>query len=223
MKRVPKPNRADAAYEHLKGEILGNRLPAGFQATEPDVAEGLNMSRTPVREALVRLKDDGLIDLIPRHGVRVLPVSPDDMREIYQILTALEPEAAAGVAESGLSDAQYAELEAATSDMQRGLDAGDLDAWAAADDRFHRTLLSYSANKRMAAILNRLFDQAHRARMVTLRLREPPAQSTDEHRAILEAMRSGNARKTRSVFRAHRERAAKELGGLLDRIRLTQL
>ena len=80
----------DEAYEQIRRRILDNLWPPGHRALEQEVALALGMSRTPVREALMRLQNEGLVEVIPRHGMRVLPVSPTDMREIYQILTALE-------------------------------------------------------------------------------------------------------------------------------------
>lgn len=223
MATSEKISRVDDAYDRLKSEILENRMPPGFQGTEPEVALRLGMSRTPVREALIRLQSEGLVELIPRRGIRVLPISPNDMREIYQLLTVLEPEAAADVGDDGLSDEQISVLETATSEMEQALDEGDLDRWAAADDRFHRVLLSYNSNDRLTAFVNTLFDQAHRARIITLRLREVPRQSTEDHRAILRALSKGDADRTRAVFRTHRERAASELLGVLERCRLSQI
>ena len=69
---------SEVAYNELRRRILENEMPAGFQATEQEVAELLNMSRTPTREALVRLSNEGLVQIRPRHGMRVLPVSADD-------------------------------------------------------------------------------------------------------------------------------------------------
>jgi len=218
-----KTTRVNEAYERIKSEILENRLPPGFQAPEPEIALQLGMSRTPVREALIRLEAEGLVELIPRRGVRVIPISPEDMREIYEILTALEPEAAAAVAHSALTPEQLARLEMATSNMESAIDANDLDAWAGADDRFHRDLLDLHGNRRLREFVNKLYDQAHRARMLTLRLREVPKRSTIEHREILRCMVSGDVEKTRSIFRAHRHRTASELLGILERLRLTRL
>ncbi|MCG8547882.1 MAG: GntR family transcriptional regulator [Alphaproteobacteria bacterium] len=223
MDRPTKLSRVDDAYERLKAEILENRMPPGFQGTEPEIAQRLDMSRTPVREALIRLQSDGLIELIPRRGVRVLPVAPSDMQEIYQLLTVLEPEAAGEVARVGLSAAQIAALEAATAEMDQALKEDDLDKWAAADDRFHRELLRCNGNSRLSAFVNTLFDQAHRARMVTLRLRDVPWKSTEEHQEILAALIAGDSKRTRKVFRAHRERAAAELLDVLEKCRLSQL
>lgn len=223
MASSPKLSRVNEAYERLKAEILENRMPPGFQGTEPEIAEHLDMSRTPVREALIRLQSEGLVALVPRRGVRVLPISPRDMQDIYQLLTVLEPEAAADVAEAGLSPTQIAKLEAATADMEQALKDDNLDLWAAADDRFHRELLNGNANGRLTAFVQTLFDQAHRARIVTLRLRDVPWKSTEDHRDILKAVTDGDAARTRKLFRAHRERAAQELLRVLEKSRLSQL
>jgi len=218
-----KISMVDAAYERLKSAIMGNRLPPGFQASEPEIAELLGMSRTPVREALVRLQDKGLVRIIARRGIYVLPVSTDDMREIYQMLIALEPEAAAMVAQKGLTKSEKAALESATAAMENALRDDQLDAWAVADDRFHRVLLECNGNARLTNVVSTLFDQAHRARMVTLYLRPKPTQSTKEHRQILRAITAGDPDKTRAFFRAHRERAAEELLAVLARCRLERL
>lgn len=211
------------AYERLKDDIRSNRLPPGFQAPEPEIAERLGMSRTPVREALIRLEAEGLVELIPRRGARVMPITREDMREIYDILTALEPEAAAQLAERHPDAATLQPLVDATADMETALAAEDLDAWADADDRFHRKLLDLQGNKRLQGFVEELFDQAHRARIVTLRLRALPVQSTRDHRDVLEALAAGDAGQARNIFRLHRQRAATELLGLLNDYKLPGL
>ena len=218
-----KLSRVGDAYERLKDEIRSNHLPPGFQAPEPEIALRLGMSRTPVREALIRLEAEGLVELIPRRGARVLPILRADMQEIYEILTALEPEAAASLAERRPSAAELAPLDEATNRMESALAANDLDAWAEADDMFHRMLLALHGNERLSNFVSSLYDQAHRARIVTLRLRERPVRSTEEHREILEHLRSGDAKATHRAFRDHRQRAARELLALLDDLRLPQL
>lgn len=223
MPDTAKTTRVSDAYDRLKDEIRTNRMPPGYQAPEPEIAFRLGMSRTPVREALIRLEAEGLVELIPRRGARVLPIKPEDMRQIYQILAALEPEAAASVAARRPSAADLAPLEQATTDMEQALAAGDLDAWAEADDRFHMHLLDLNGNQRLRRIVEAVCDQVHRARVVTLRLRALPERSTREHREILEHIRRGDADATRITFRRHRETSAQELLALLDTYRLGQL
>ena len=73
---------AERAHAEIKRRILNNELPAGHQILEQDLAELLDMSRTPVREAMVRLAEEGMVEIRPRHGLRVLPLSAADMQEI---------------------------------------------------------------------------------------------------------------------------------------------
>ncbi|MEM7213157.1 MAG: FCD domain-containing protein, partial [Pseudomonadota bacterium] len=147
---------------------------------------------------------------------RILPVSADDMREIYGILIALEPEVAAQAARNRTTGDCSAALEQAMSDMEVALEERNLETWADADDRYHRALLDRGENNRMTSLINTLFDQAHRARMVTLRLRSDPRRSTQEHRQILDAILDARADDARALFRAHRERTARELLRLLE-------
>lgn len=212
----------DVAYAALKYEILSTRMLPGFQATEPEVAERLGMSRTPVREALIRLQADGLVSLIPRRGMRVLPISAADMNEIYEILTAIEPHAAAALALQCLDEEALEPLVRATDEMEQALEVPDLNAWAEADDRFHRALLDLHGNVRLSAIAGALFDQAHRARMITLRLRDMPYRSTQDHRQILQALRDGDPERARVVFETHRKSTAKELVQLLEQLGMQQ-
>lgn len=218
-----KETRAETAYAQLKAAILSNELPAGFHAMEPELALKYGVSRTTIREALIRLAAEGLVEMVPRRGIRVLPLRADDMREIYQVFTALEPEAAASVAQRRLSEGELQPLVEATEVMEQALESGDLDAWAAADDLFHRTLLDLNGNKRIENFVSSLLDQAHRARMVTLRMRDVPVRSTQEHREFLGYLRAGDADQARRCFRHHRERAAHELMGVLEKYKLAQL
>jgi len=219
----PHGSRVGAAYEVIRRRVLDNVYPPGHQALEADIADELGISRTPVREALIRLAHEGLVEVVPRHGMRVLPVSPADMAEIYAVLAALESAAADLLARRRPSDAELKPLVDATRDMTRALKADDLDAWAAADERFHQGLVELAGNRTLVDAVARLWDRAHRARMFTLRLRPKPVNSTQEHLAMLERIRAGDAPGAVEVNRSHRERASRELLAIFERYRLVQL
>ena len=220
---APRGSRVDDAYRLIRSRILDNVYPPGHQALEQSLATELGISRTPVREALIRLEKEGLVAVIPRHGMRVLPVSPTDMKEIYEILTALEGMAAELLAKRRPSDAELAPLERASRDMARALRAGDLEAWAEADARFHRQLIDLAGNRLLAEAVLHFWDRAHRVRRLTLRLRPKPVDSTREHLALVERIRAGDPRGAHEVNRAHRERASRELLAILERYRLQHL
>jgi DNA-binding GntR family transcriptional regulator len=222
-KRTPAVSLVDEAYEQIRRRILDNAWPPGHRALEQEVAMALGMSRTPVREALLRLQADGLVEVIPRHGMRVLPVSPNDMREIYQILTALECMAAELLAARKPTDKALAPLVAASRAMDKALKADDLDAWAAADERFHAHLVELCGNRQLQATALNYWDRAHRARMFTLRLRPKPMNSTKEHMQMVERLRAGDAAGAAAVTRAHRERASRELVAIFEQFKLSQM
>jgi DNA-binding GntR family transcriptional regulator len=223
MNLKSRSNLVQDAYLRLKQEIRSNRLPPGFHGTEPEMAERLGMSRTPLREALVLLETDGLVEMKPRRGIYILPILPQDMQEIYELLTAIEPEAAASLAARQLSDDQLQPLSDETSKMDQALEDDDLEAWADADDMFHRALLTLHGNQRLLSFANSLFDQAHRARVITLRMREKPYRSTQEHKEVVQHIRDGDVEKAQIIYRQHRERTGAELMAILDKYKLQQL
>jgi DNA-binding GntR family transcriptional regulator len=221
--RAATTSLVDEAYEQIRRRILDNAWPPGHRALEQEVALALGMSRTPVREALLRLQSEGLVEVIPRHGMRVQPVSPNDMREIYQILTALECMAAELLAQRKPADSELEPLVADTQAMDKALSAEDLDGWAAADERFHAHLVELAGNRHLQATVLNYWDRAHRARMFTLRLRPKPVNSTREHMQMVERLRAGDAAGAAAVTRAHRERANRELVTIFERFKLAQM
>ena len=216
--RKSKETRAEVAYSQLKDAILGNEMPAGAQAMEPELALRYGVSRATIREALIRLEAEGLIEIVPRRGARVLPIVADDMREIYQILISLESDAAYELAARGLTDQELELLTLANNSMVEALNKEDLATWAVADDAFHRGILDLHGNKRLGKIVTSLMHQAHRARLVTRKFRPLPAKSIEEHDGILDAIRVNDADAARDLFKAHRKRSANEILEILEKL-----
>jgi DNA-binding GntR family transcriptional regulator len=206
------------AYRNLKKRIINSELPPGYQLLEKELADQLGMSRTPLREALIRLENEGLVEILPRRGVRISLISPHDMREIYQILTSLETTAVELIASQNLGpdSPELAGLEARIDAMSEALNRDDLVAWAKADVEFHQMILDCCGNKRLAAIANAVSDQANRVRMTTLRLRPKPTDSVTDHRALIKAIRRHDPTAAREIHMAHRLRFMKMLLELTD-------
>jgi len=216
----PRPQTSPAnatmrAYAEIKSKILNNELPPGSSHLEQDLAVLLAMSRTPVREALIRLAEERLVEIRPRHGIRVLPISLKDMSDIYDLLTELEAHAARRAAERGLSRSELANLEAAVAAMDNALRDDDLDAWSRADSAFHESLIAASGNDRLVGTVKLFLDQVHRARQYTLRLRPKPVASNDDHRAVVEAIKARDAIRAHRIHHSHRARAGRLLLDLL--------
>jgi DNA-binding GntR family transcriptional regulator len=211
------------ALEQLRELIFSGQLGAGTDHLESELAEALGMSRTPVREALLVLESQGLVDVRPRKGVRIRPVSPADMSEIYDVLTELESLAARLAAGRGLDAKALCPLAETIRDMDVALLRADRGAWAAADDRFHAELVRLGGSSRVEAISQMMSDQVRRARLVTLHMRPLPTQSNDDHRAVLEAIRQGDADTAGRVHHAHRSAAKTILIDLLKTHHLNSL
>lgn len=213
----------ELAYQEIRRQILDAEMPAGFQITEQDLAERLEISRTPTREALLRLEAEGLIEIWPRHGMRVKHISVDDVREIYEILTALESTAAGLAARRKPSAAMIAAMRRSISDMDEALAKDNLRGWAQSDERFHRLLAEASGNRRLMEVVDTYFGQAHRLRMMTLRLRPRPSGSNRDHEAVVEAIASQNGEEAERIHRQHREESGRMLIALLDKHGISSL
>ena len=214
---------AAKAYRELRARLLDNSMPSGEQYTEEELAAMLRMSRTPTREAMLRLAGEGLVEVRPRHGMRIKPVSPVDMREIYEVLTALESTAAA-LAEARVDQGDsIRQLRAAISDMDAALERDDLAAWAAADERFHTLLVEAAGNSRLTELVQTYVGQSHRVRMLTLRLRPKPSMSNRDHEAVVDAVEAHDAKRAREIHFTHREQSGRMLVELLASHGLTQL
>ncbi|MEJ6397345.1 GntR family transcriptional regulator [Yoonia sp. 208BN28-4] len=220
--RKPQSNTQRAVAE-LRAMIFAGELGAGTDHLESELADRLGMSRTPVREAGLMLEAQGLVEMRPRKGLRVLALSPADMRDVYDVLTELESLSAERAAQAGYTKDDLAELAASISEMQAALDDDDRVAWAAADDRFHAELVRLGGNSRVIGIVGMMVDQVRRARALTLHMRPAPVKSCDDHRGVYDAIAAGDGASARSIHHAHRTHAKDMILGLLDKHRFHQI
>ncbi len=217
-----KKSMVEEAYAALKHRIIHNELPSGYQALEKELALSLGMSRTPVREALIRLENEGFVEVIPRRGMRVKPLTVEDIREISVVLACLEAEAAEMLAARRPGPDEVARLEEAIADMDAALEADDMDAWARADYNFHWLLIEMCGNRHLAEVARNFLDKAHRFRLLTMPYRERPVYSNVNHAAVVEAVRRGDAQSALEIHRSHKRRWMRELNDILERIHLTR-
>jgi DNA-binding GntR family transcriptional regulator len=215
---IEKRSMVDEAYVALKSRIVRNELPPEYQALEEELARGLGMSRTPVREALVRLEHEGFIELVPRRGMRVKRLSARDVREISEVLSCLECEAAERLAARKPGAEEIAILEEAIAQMDRALERDDMAAWAEADYRFHASLIELCGNRHLIDTARVFLEKAHRFRLMTTPLRSKPVYSNVNHAAVVEAIRRGDAQTALEIHRAHKRRWSRELGDVLARL-----
>lgn len=209
----------DRVYHEIQNRILYNIWGTGHQALEQELAEELGVSRTPVREALIRLQRDGLVKVVPRHGMRVLPISPTDIQEIYQILTSLEALAVELAAARKLTARELQSLEQSTKEMEAAHNADDIRAWVQADENFHCRLVELSGNRILTEVVDNFWGRAQRARMTMLAMRKSTEESTLEHARLVDAIRNGDSALARETLEAHRRRGISNLSKLIEQHR----
>jgi DNA-binding GntR family transcriptional regulator len=199
---------ADESYHRLKEMILSEQLPAGYQALEQEIADLLGVSRTPIREILTRLQDEELIERIPRHGFRIIPFGPADVRELYELLQCLEGKAVELMVYRRLDprSTEIGQLKNANSDIESALLAKDLNAWADADRRFHHNIITACGNGRLQRMAYKVWEQVHRVDRGTMLKKPFPHYSTGDHLAVLEAIEANDAISARELLQQHRLR-----------------
>jgi len=216
-------SRVEKAYRQLKNSILTNEFPPGYQALEPEIAKNLGVSRTPVREALIRLEAERLIELIPRRGMRVLPLVPNDIIELSQVLTGLECTAVELLAKKRYGEDTLQPMADAVQQMQQALEADNIDDWAQAEEKFHRLLVSLAGNKRLLMLMETVRAQAYRARKITLKLRPKPVASTVAYAEVFTAIAAGDWEKAKSRHYQLRVEIGEILTEILERYQLPHL
>jgi DNA-binding GntR family transcriptional regulator len=201
---------AQQAYSALRSAITYLRLPPGQAFLEREIVAALGISRTPVREALVRLEVEGWIQLIPRRGFSISPIGQDALRQIYEVVENLDG-LAGRLAAGRATEEQLDQLELLIKKQSDALEADDLQSWAEFDDEFHSKIVEFAQNPRLRAIMEGQSDWIYRARLYTVSMRPKPTRSIDEHTAIVAAMRASSVDATQIMMEAHRHRAREEI------------
>jgi DNA-binding GntR family transcriptional regulator len=218
----PRPGTAkDRALDYVKTQVLTGAFPGGDLISEGDVATTLGMSRTPVREAFLRLEAEGLLRLYPQRGALVVPVSPDEVRSVMEARLLLEQFAATKVVGRGPAACAVA-FERLSGELQRQRGAVDRADWAEfldADRAFHAVTLAESGNAILSGFYGSLRDR--QMRMIgESALRDPDRVTTilDEHRDIAEALRDGDAQRALRAVQTHLAGTVRAIGLAADLI-----
>jgi DNA-binding GntR family transcriptional regulator len=201
----------DAVYEQLKTAIVELRIPPGAPLREAEIAQGLSVSKTPVREALGRLEQDGLVTLNSFRSALVTEYTARDLQEIYELREIIEVAAARAAAES-MSDKGLADLGRIASECARlnaggggggGGSAGDAPELVQLISEFDTVLYEEVTNRRIRAILDNL--AAHLARIGRLTTEIPGRidASVREHAQIYEAIERRDPENASRFMREH--------------------
>lgn len=200
-------------YERVRTAILDGELAPGAVMSQVALAEELGISRTPLREALRMLQSEGLVEGEPNRRVRVAPMTAADLEELYVMRVTLEAEAVR-LAVPLMTSEDLARLEGYMAEMAHYASANDYRRWNVPHSKFHRGLTAH-AGERTNLVLGQWFDHAERYRRLHIG-QGPSAWATAQHREILDACKSGNARVSAGLLASHLARTGLEVSELLD-------
>ena len=204
----------DRAHNYVKRQVLTGAFPGGELISEGEVAAALGMSRTPVREAFLRLEAEGLLRLYPQRGALVVPVSSEEARAVIEARLVLEQFAARKVIGRGTA-VRAAVSERLSAELQRQRDAvaqSDWEEFSDADRAFHDVTLQESGNAIVAGFYSSLRDRQMRMNRELVMHEERITTILDEHRVIAEAVRDGDLQRTDEALRMHLASTMRTLG-----------
>ncbi|MFE7710185.1 GntR family transcriptional regulator [Streptomyces sp. NPDC057486] len=206
---------SDRVYEELAGAIRDLRIEPGASLSETDLAERLQVSRTPLREAIVRLVDAGLVSVVPQVGTRVEPIRLRDVEQARFVRESLEVAAFAAACEKPERDVTG--LRALLVEQERCHQAHDLDGFFAADEALHRQIFEMSGYPGAWQLMQPM--KMHLDRFRRLSLPDPATLRIliNEHTAIVDALESGDAVHGRARISRHARRVLETAPGLQAR------
>jgi DNA-binding GntR family transcriptional regulator len=196
-------------YERIRTEILSCEIKPGSLIQERDLAERYAVSKSPIRDALLRLEAQNLIEVMPRKGYRVRPISVADARELYEMRLMLERACVTRLIESGSAE-RLKELDI----YRRAPDGDGLPSWIAYNREFHIAIADACGNARLANAAREVLEQFDRLTLISVTADESGGDLShfvDEHTAIIEAIQRSDKRAATSLIRGHVESSRKRL------------
>lgn len=197
-----------SVYEGLRTAIIKGVIPVGERINEKEYSLRLNISRTPIREALRRIEEEGLVEYIPRYGTVVKKVTKADVEEIFKIRVVLEILATTN-AMRVMTDEQYDEMKElldCTDELNR---QGELKQVIELSGEFNQMLFRFSNMPRLESILIKLKAYLSRFRDISLNDAKRRERALREHRFIYENMRNNNEEFVNMLIREHLDHSRK--------------
>jgi DNA-binding GntR family transcriptional regulator len=200
--RLRHESLGERVYRTVRDLILSQVFPPGSKLNVEQICRDLGVSRTPVWDTMRRLESEGLVNTVPRHGVFVLNYGADQIRDLFMVRGALEALAVRQAARNLDGDSRAA-LEAAMAEMERAAAAVEMERYSRAAIDFHDCVLRAARNQALTRLLENVYAQILVLRLRSLYLPERVASSVAEHRALFEAVRSGDGESGERLARAH--------------------
>ncbi len=189
---------AAEAYQILRRQIIYCALPPAARVTEADLVKQLGLGKTPIREALGRLVQDGLVRVIPRQGYAISPITLRDVHDLFDLRLIAEPAAV----QRAVGNIDMADLRRLDALCRAGYTLGDHDsatAFLRANTEFHVSIARASGNARLAQLLAQLLDESERLFHLGLMLRNRSDEMAHEHHDLVEALVAGDAEAARCI------------------------
>jgi DNA-binding GntR family transcriptional regulator len=203
---------SDRVYEELAAAIRDVRLPPGASLSEIDLAEQLHVSRTPLREALARLVDGGLVSVVPQVGTRVELIRLHDVEQARFVRESLET--AAFAVACGSAGRDVAPLHELLEQQRAACDAHDLDAFFAADEALHGRIFALAGYPASWQLMQPMKMHLDRLRRLSLPEPETVRRLIDDHIAIVAALEAGDAVGGSAHIRTHARRVLEDASSL---------
>lgn len=193
---------AGQIVERLRGAIVRLELPPGQMLSESDLAESFGVSRTPVREALMKLAQQGFIEVRPQRGSFITKIRPKELLEARFIREAIETAALERIV-GRLDKTTIRACEATLKDQRAAAAAKDIYAFHLADDAFHRILAQATGFERLSGMIEGEKALMDRIRILSLKTTPPFKRLISQHKAILDAVAAGDRQAALTHMRGH--------------------
>lgn len=189
---APAERLTDKAYHAIKQDVLVCELAPGADVTERELGERYGLGKAPLREALIRLTQEGLLQAIPRSGYRITPVTIQDVQDIFALRLLLEP-AAARQAAGRIDETLLHELNELCRAGYTPGDRASESTFLRANRQFHVAIADASGNTRLARLLGQLLEETERLFHLGLAIRDRTEEMKHEHEDLVAALVSGDA------------------------------
>ena len=197
---------SDSVYMELRGKILSRELKPAQRLLEVKIANEMGVSRTPVREALRRLANEGLVKIVPNSGARVASPSSHEMDNSYSVREYLENMSVVLACRTGMDKRTLERLDGLVRDGDAAYDAGDVDAFLAANNDFHRIIAEAGKNYVLSEYVDNIIQRTNVYIYFYSKFIEAENKSSGEHRAILRAIAQRDRIGAQELMKQHLER-----------------
>lgn len=192
----------ESVFKTLRKAILKGEIKPGERLLEVSLAKNLGVSRTPIREAMKMLEDEGLVTIKPRRGIVVAGITEKSLKDVLEVRKVIE-DLAIELACERITDDQLIRLTVAREDFIAAMEKDDPMKIAELDEKFHDIIFEGSGNDKLLQLLNNLREQMYRYRLEYVKDKSEWEHILEEHTQMLSAIKRKNARKGKDIIKKH--------------------